>query len=140
MRNLLLLAWFALAVLAAGCSGGGSEIPATSTPTATAATTPEPSTVATPGSTPTAGATNAAGAAGYPAGTSTGIPALDALVVTLTSGDVAAVKSVLVETPSPCVVNPQTIHNPPACPDGVAAGTLLPVFRAMADGTYRMLR
>lgn len=47
-------------------------------------------------------------------------------------GDLAAVKRILVETPSPCVVNPQGITSPPRCPDGVAGGTLLPVFRATA--------
>lgn len=62
----------------------------------------------------------------------TGIPDLDRLIAILTSGDVAAVKAILIEMPSPCVVNPRDIQNPPACPDGVAAGTLLPVFRASA--------
>ncbi len=64
------------------------------------------------------------------ANASTGIPDLDRLIAILTSGDVAAVKAILIETPSPCVVT--GIYNPPACPAGVAAGTMLPVFRASA--------
>lgn len=53
---------------------------------------------------------------------------LDALF----SGDAARLRALFELTPSPCVVKPQGIHNPPACPEAVASGTLLPIFRAMA--------
>ncbi len=52
------------------------------------------------------------------------------MITTVLSSSIPAIQALFVETPSPCVVKPQGIHNPPACPDGVPGGALLPVFRA----------
>ena len=62
----------------------------------------------------------------------TGVPKLDRVLDALFAGDAGKLRALLELTPSPCVVNPQGIHNPPACPQGVASGTMLPVFRALA--------
>jgi hypothetical protein len=68
----------------------------------------------------------------HPPHTRTGVASVDAVIDALLAGPPGAFEAFFVDTPSPCVANPMGIHNPPACPPGVGAGTLLPVFRAMA--------
>jgi hypothetical protein len=93
--------------------------------------------VAMPEATPTQTAPTATPAAAtapqpYPAGTRTGTPADDAVLAALEAPSPDALKALFALTPAPCKVNPQSITNPPLCPAGVAAGTLVPVFRAMS--------
>lgn len=123
--RLMMAAAIAAAILAGVACGDDSD----STPTSAATNgSPIPATpvTATTTAAPTTGGT------GYPAGTHTGVADLDAVIDTVQSGNATAIQALFVQTPSPCVINPQGIHNPPACPTGVAADTLLPVFRAAA--------
>jgi hypothetical protein len=68
----------------------------------------------------------------YPPGTRTGVAAVDEVLAALAADSPGPLKTLLQSTPAPCVVNPQGITNPPLCPEGVPAGTLVPVFRASA--------
>jgi len=69
---------------------------------------------------------------GYPLSRSTGVQEVENILAALASGNIFRIQPLLSETPSPCVVDPQQIANPPRCPAGVPAGTALPVFRASA--------
>jgi hypothetical protein len=108
-----------LAVLLGSCSGGDSD--STPTPAATATAT-QPATATPEIPVPPS----------YPDSTRTGISEVDAVLDAVSSANSPQLQSLFELTPSPCVVNPIGIHNPPKCPDGVSAGTLIPVFRAMA--------
>lgn len=66
----------------------------------------------------------------YPVGTRTGIPSLDTVLAALDAEDAGPLRALFALTPAPCVINPQSITNPPLCPDGTPAGTPVPVFRA----------
>jgi hypothetical protein len=68
----------------------------------------------------------------YPPGTRSGAADVNAVIEALESASPDALKALFELTPAPCVVNPQSLTNPPLCPEGVAAGTPTPVFRATA--------
>ena len=111
------------------CGGGDSAaksptlLPSTTTTaTASTAATPVPVT-----ETPAANGLPRA----YPAGTRTGIAEADAVLAALEAPTPDGLKALFMLTPSPCVNDPKTITNPPLCPPGVAAKTMVPVFRAM---------
>jgi hypothetical protein len=115
------------ACFASACSSASSK--ATPIPASTGISSLSPTVSSPPTGTPTIAVSPTATPARGP---QSGVPELDRVVATVLSGSVPAIQALFVETPSPCVVKPQGIHNPPACPDGVAGGTLLPVFRATA--------
>ncbi len=68
----------------------------------------------------------------YPPGTRSGAADVDGVIEALESASPDALKALFELTPAPCVINPQGLTNPPLCPEGVAAGTPVPVFRATA--------
>jgi hypothetical protein len=113
------------ACFASACSSASSK--ATPIPASTAIPSLSPTVSSAPTETPTIAVSPTATPAH---GTQSGVPELDRVIATVLSGSIPAIQALFVETPSPCVVKPQGIHTPPACPDGVADGTLIPVFRA----------
>jgi hypothetical protein len=67
---------------------------------------------------------------GYPLSRSTGVKDIDDILAAIASGNISRLQPLFSETLSPCVVDPQSIANPPRCPAGVPAGTAMPIFRA----------
>lgn len=119
----LILASSAIALASLACGGNGAPgTAATPRPTATAAA-PTPVGPAEPGVSPVPRAT--------------GIPAVDAVIDALASGDPARVRSVVGYVRVPCEVDPQGIGVPPACRADEPEGTPVEVFRgAQCEGYY----
>lgn len=121
----------ALIVLAGtACTGddngqtGATSTSATTPPTATATTaaaTAEPTLTPAPASPD-----------GYPLSRSTGVKDVDDILAAIASGNIGRIEPLFSETASPCVVDPQSITNPPRCGAGIPAGTAMPIFRASA--------
>lgn len=136
-RAALAIATLSATLLFAGCGSKGTGMASvTPPPAATATATVDVTASLTPAATGTvasvATATPASARDGRRLSDATGIADVDAVLAALASGEAVRVAALFEAIPSPCVVKPQGIHNPPACPDGVAAGTLLPVARASA--------
>ncbi len=124
MRRAVALALGTLILLTTVACGAG---PATPIPTDTLSPSTKPTVAEATPPLPTPATPRT-----YPTATRTGFPELDRVLDAVFSGNPAQLRALFEPTPSPCVANPQGIHDPPACPEGTAAGTLLPVFRAMA--------
>ncbi len=136
MKTLMFAIWLLAAVGLTGCS---NEKHSAATPTttiskapATVAMTPNPSPTSGSAATPSELTATPTQSGYYPTSFRTGTPEIDVVLDAIFAADSEMLTSLFEPTPSPCVVKPQGIHNPPACPDGVAGGTLLPIFRAMA--------
>lgn len=106
------IALLVLALVLAACDGASDGQPA-----ATARNTTD-----APVSTATAGVDDRR----------SGIPALDAALDALFSGDRVAVFSLIAYTPAVCVEQPVGLGSPPMCPEGIADGTPIDVFPASA--------
>ena len=105
-----LIALLVPALVLAACGGGSGGQPAATAPSTTAA----------PVST----------AAAVVDDRRSGIPALDAALDALFSGDRAAVASLIAFTPTDCMAEPPGLGSPPMCPEGIADGTTIDVFPA----------
>lgn len=139
MTRLALAFLASLALLAAACSGDDEEPTPTATPTSTAIATIAPvptrtaTAVATATATPTSAATStAAGSREY-----SGLPAVDAIISAVLSGDLDRVLSFVQLRSVAC--GPQAgIGSPPPCPAGQPNGTPVPVFPvATCEGEWR---
>lgn len=138
----------ALAALAIGCSGDDDEptptatvaASATVTTTATATASRTPTATSSPAPTSSAVATSSpapTATAGSGAGEATGIPAVDAVIAAVLSGDTSKVAA-LVQLRSLACAPPAGAGGPPACPSGQPAGTMVDVFPVTTcEGEYR---
>jgi hypothetical protein len=145
MLPAVLVAGFAaVAALGAGCGGDDDEVILTATSTATSAAT----TLATASRTATATSTATASATGTSVATATkapttlpaentGVPAVDAAIAAVFSGDTAKVVALVKLRSLGC--GPQTgIGSPPACPAGQPTGTMVDILPvATCEGEFR---
>lgn len=127
------VAFAALALLAAACSGDDED---STTPTATATATS--TTIATIAPIPTrTPASSTPTATSTPASEYTGLTAVDAVIVAVLSGNADRVAPLVQLRSVAC--GPQTgVGSPPACPAGQPTGTMVPVFPvATCEGEWR---
>jgi hypothetical protein len=137
----LVAGFVAMALSAAACDGDDEEPAATATRTGTAtATAPRTATTAaTPASQATAIATGTASPAPTeaPPGESTGVPAVDAVIAAVLSGDTDEVVP-LVQLRSLACGPQQGAGSPPPCPQGQPNGTTVSVLPvATCEGEWR---
>jgi hypothetical protein len=126
-----------LVVLLAGCSGGGSEKPATATSATSVTTGTVPAPTALPTPAPTATPTPA-GPRTYSPGTRTGRAEIDPVLTAIEAGTPDALRAIVRYVSPPCVaVRPQGIGPVAVCPVGVSPGTPIDEFpSAPGEGTY----
>lgn len=127
---LALAAQSALLASTACWDGGdtGEPTAAPSAPPATATNTAQP-----PTTTATATAATSGEIPGFPpAGTLSGIPAVDAVIVAAVEGRVTDLAALTRLTPVACAEQPMGVGSPPKCKEGESDGQELPVLLATA--------